>query len=68
MFMVLPPGAGFSRKCHLRVRGQLPNAFLYRAWNRTNEELANGEMGSFNAIRALGYTIPAGAKRASKKR
>ncbi len=67
-FMVLPPGAGFSRKYHLRVRGQLPNAFLYRAWNRTNEELADGEMGSFDAASILGYITPAGAVRASKKK
>lgn len=65
MFLVLPPGAGFTNKFHLRVRGQLPNAFLYRAWNRTNEELAGGEMGSF--VIPLGYTAPRGAVRASKK-
>lgn len=65
-FMKLPPGAGFSRKYHLRVRGQLANAFLYRAWNRTNDDLARGEMGSF--AMPVGFTRPSGAYRIAKSR
>ena len=58
MFMVLPPGAGHSRRFHLRVRGQLPNAFLYRGWNRTDEE-HNGQLGQMTES-PLGFTAPPG--------
>ena len=41
--MVLPPAGGHSRRYHLRVRGQLPNAFLYRAW--TDREFTTASWG-----------------------
>jgi|KBSMisStandDraft_5_1062788.scaffolds.fasta_scaffold86119_2 hypothetical protein len=65
-FMKLPPSLNYNRQYHLRVRGQLPNAFLYRAWNRTNEELAGGEMGSF--VEPLGFTRPPGAYQLVKRK
>lgn len=58
MFMVLPPGAGFTNKFHLRVKGQLPNAFLFRGWDRTNEEHRN-ELGAMTD-RPLGFLTPKG--------
>ena len=59
MFMVLPPGGGHSRRFHLRVRGQLPNAFLYRAWDRTNElPQHHGQLGSM--VPSLGFVAPPG--------
>jgi hypothetical protein len=33
MFMALPPGGGFTRRFHLRVRGQRAHPFLIEGWN-----------------------------------
>jgi hypothetical protein len=61
MFLKLPPGAGLGRRFHLRVRGQRANAFLYRAWNRTNDDLADGEMGRF--ANPVGFSVPPGTQK-----
>jgi hypothetical protein len=61
MFMVLPPGAGHSRRFHLRVRGQLPNAYLHRAWERTNE-IHHNQLGGLVDF-PLGFTRVPGAQR-----
>jgi hypothetical protein len=65
MFMTLPPGAGHSRRFHLRVRGQLANAFLYRGWNRANVDLARGEMGEL--VQPVGFLTPPGVGKAKSR-